>query len=288
MKYFQLLLLVLPFLAASCTKPLPIEIPEQEQKLVVSSVVVPGNLLALSVSRTFSVFESLHDTGEGGYDTSLVEGLLVEHARVTVQYNGLEETLVHVGAGLYLGFLQNPQPGDYFHLSVYDSISRLSATAGNTMLPTVAFTELKPEVKRGADTAVAINYTIEDQQPSVQSFYMVNYHFNSASFGDSTGLQSFLNEGESWKTDLWSDADFKGGKLEYQKALPVAPTDTLTISVTNISEGYFRYLQARRKAGSFMNEIAAEPITYPTNIQGGYGYFNTHNPRLYLVDLNDY
>ena len=63
--------------------------------------------------------------------------------------------------------------------------------------------------------------------------------------------------------------------------------DTAVVMFSNISEEYFRFLDARARGGNIISSVTGEPINHPTNVQGGYGYFNTHNPSIRQVVIKD-
>jgi hypothetical protein len=65
-------------------------------------------------------------------------------------------------------------------------------------------------------------------------------------------------------------------------------SDTIGVSVSNISQGYYEFLDLYGRAGSPLTQITGEPIDYPTNVTNGYGYFTTHVPDLHVFDLNEY
>jgi hypothetical protein len=60
------------------------------------------------------------------------------------------------------------------------------------------------------------------------------------------------------------------------------------VTLSNVSKGYFDYLSARQRGGSGFAGALGEPITYPSNIVNGYGYFSSHYPSIsYSVFQND-
>ena len=61
--------------------------------------------------------------------------------------------------------------------------------------------------------------------------------------------------------------------------------DSLMILLSNISEGYYSFLMSRERSGNFLAEATNEPINYPSNVENGLGYFNTHYPSLRFFDL---
>ena len=67
------------------------------------------------------------------------------------------------------------------------------------------------------------------------------------------------------------------GSVDLSYYEPQYAQDTMVVSLSNISEGYYRYLSLRQKVSTnILGLIFGEPINYPTNVQGGLGYFSTH------------
>lgn len=62
--------------------------------------------------------------------------------------------------------------------------------------------------------------------------------------------------------------------------------DTVVAVLSHIEEGYFRFLDARRRFDGIVASLANEPINLPGNVEGGYGYFSAHHPRAIIVIRN--
>jgi len=104
-------------------------------------------------------------------------------------------------------------------------------------------------------------------------------------------LNSFFSNGENkiQSTVLYSDKDLKDSKYSFDINIEnVEITDSIAISLSNISEDYYNFLKKREKIGNIFTEITNEPINYPSNIKGGLGFFNTHSPDIEYFDLNEY
>ena len=53
-------------------------------------------------------------------------------------------------------------------------------------------------------------------------------------------------------------------------------------------ESYYEFLKKREKGGNVFTELTNEPINYPSNVKGGFGFFNTHFPDVEYFDLNEF
>jgi hypothetical protein len=53
-----------------------------------------------------------------------------------------------------------------------------------------------------------------------------------------------------------------------------------------MNQQYFDYLKYRSTGGgNILTQLNLEPISYPTNIVYGYGFFNTHFPNFELFEF---
>jgi hypothetical protein len=57
------------------------------------------------------------------------------------------------------------------------------------------------------------------------------------------------------------------------------------VHLAKIDKGYFDYLSAYEKSGNILSQLTSEPISLPTNIVNGYGYFTLYQPYRALIDL---
>jgi hypothetical protein len=188
--------------------------------------------------------------------------------------------------GAYWSVLNGLKEFDYVTLSVYDTLLKQEVFATAQVLPDVTFKSIFPVVNR-EDSIVELKMEIDDD-PTKENYYLINYYYNEnfmqvADTGSpQIRLGSFNNN-----SDFYSDRQFPAGKLEVEKTLYfINPDDTIAISISNISEGYFKFLSARQRAGGIMASLANEPVNMPTNVTGGYGYFNLHYINLEIIDLS--
>ena len=89
--------------------------------------------------------------------------------------------------------------------------------------------------------------------------------------------------------DIFSDKTFDKPNFTYSRKFEgVKATDTVALVLSNISKGYYEFLTAYQRAGGWFNQLSGEPINYPTNIEGGFGYFNAYYPDYRIFYLKDY
>jgi hypothetical protein len=275
----------------SCVPP-PIDIDyisPHEPRLTIASQIIPSQVMVVAVTRSFTVLD-----GASEQDTipqSFLDSILVEHALVVVKYMGHHDTLTKIAPGLYASLTVLQFNYGTYELYVRDSMTGLEATATSVLLPLVPFDTITPVVtKTPADTTVKAKYEFTDPA-DVPNWYVVNF-FVKKNSSNSAGLDmySYFNSGnQNTFFELISDKTFNGTLYSAETELEnVTASDTIAVTVSNISEGYFEFLTAFKRSGSLMNQLTGEPINYPTNVKGGYGYFNTHYPDVRIFDLNQY
>src|SRR5690606_8068125 len=89
-------------------------------------------------------------------------------------------------------------------------------------------------------------------------------------------------------TVLFTDANFNGNTFGEDFVVLSRHHyrgDTLAVSLSNISQEYYRFMQLR--AGNRFNflEFISEPVNYPSNVVGGRGYFNLYVPDVRVIVL---
>ncbi|MGL4598052.1 MAG: DUF4249 family protein, partial [Bacteroidia bacterium] len=124
-----------------------------------------------------------------------------------------------------------------------------------------------------------------------ENYYVVNYYRKSQ--GDSTfDINSYFQRGQNQLNsfDLLSDVDFDANNnlVKNRELSGIGYNDTIAVTISNISKGYYEFLSAFKRSGSFVNQLSGEPINYPTNVENGYGYFIAHYPSISFFELVDY
>ncbi len=269
--------------------PLDIEIPEKDPEIVVFSQVIPNTLMSVILTRSISSLEFSEENGDT-ITNSILDNLLVDDAQVSITFDGQTESLIEVANGFYLSTFPLPEVSTELTLNIESDGKKLNSTS--LLLPQISFEEIIPSIERTEkDTLVSIDYTIQDFPED--NWYMINFYTQGQSSLDSTGLDlnSFFQRGTNvnTKTVVVSDKIFEGARYEGTIELPeISQTDSLVVTISNINEDYFDYLSLRNTSSNFFTELTKEPINYPTNIENGLGFFNTHFPDVKFFDLNEF
>lgn len=290
MKYTALFYLTLFAVLLTACRPDPLEIalPEAPSQVVVFSQIIPGQLMTVSLTRTLDALLFSESEGDS-LSQNILNNLLVTDAVVTVSYRAITDTLFEVGAGFYISTSTPQFTNEVYTLKVVTPEGE-SLTATNQMLPIVSFKSIQPEVIRDSiGGQVKIAFEIADVPE--KNWYMLNFYKPQEVDLSGIDLNSFFgaNSNVLVKTELLNDAAITDGIFTGIIDLPeVSASDSLLVSLSNISESYYQFLEVREKSDNFLTQITKEPLSLPTNVEGGLGFFNTHFPDLHFFDLNEF
>ncbi len=256
--------------------PLPVDnIAKPVTKIVVSSQMVPNVGLVVLVTRTVSALEAGRDTDIN----TLLQQIVINDAIVTLNYGNNLETLQNRGSGLYSSANSQWTTGVEYTLNVVTPLfGEVTSTA---LVPQqVAFASVGIKLySTGYDSLLQVDYGLND--PSGKNFYMVSVQ----KFSMKQDVQSLLNP--KIFTHLTDDLTFDGKRFDENfKTLfqDFSKGDSVAVVMANVSEGYYKFLKLRNDRFRF-SDFSSEPLNYPSNIQGGYGFFNLHVPdvRVFVV-----
>lgn len=276
-------------LSACLPDPIDIGVAPAPVKLVVTSQVVPGQLMVVGLTRSFSALST--GANQDTVSDNFLDSVLVENAIVTVQHPGGTDTLFMVVPGIYASLTVLFSNYGSYTLRAYDPVMNLSITATTQLMPTVAFDSVSPYFVYNADTTLFIHYELTDL-PNEENYYVMNFYRKNQDTSASFDPNSYFAQGQNQLTafDLISETDFdqNGRVVRNREMTTVGYTDTIAVTVSHITKGYYEFLTAYKRSGSLINQLTGEPITYPSNVEGGYGYFNAHFPSVRFFELVDY
>lgn len=266
-------------------EPLPIALEQAETRLVIASQVVPGEIMIVTVSKSFGALTFSEEDGDPGDE--LLDQVLVESAEVTVSYDGIVDTLFAVEGlpGFYFS-VETPQIlNTTYRLDVFDPETGLVVSADAEMLefvPLDAVTATFESTDFFDETT--LNYTFTDPA-GVSNWYMLNvFELDDL---DGSGNMIFSTTGSAVSTTLITDQSFNTSEISGSIELFEFDDDSLVVSFSNISEEYFDYLTLREQGGDLLTSLLNEPINYPSNVRNGYGYFLTHYPDVQVVAVGE-
>lgn len=267
-------------------KSLDIDLPQAEQKLVVSSQVIPGSNMIVTLSRSMDAkgFNVDKDT----LSQDIVNDLLVDSGIVTISYNGISDTLFSVPGvpGVFLSIATPQILNTTYNLYAKDYNTGKEVTSSAYMLPQVSLNNANATLdSTGAFDIITVTYDFNDPQDE-DNWYMVNFYAQKDSNSSGGGFDLNENETVLKETIILKDKNFTSSTFNGTHQLSDWDQDSIVVSISNISKGYYDYLTARLRSGGLFTSISREPVNHPTNIIGGYGFFTTHKPSLKIVPVN--
>jgi len=271
-------MIIITLAVTSCLpEPLPVkDLPKLEPKIVVSSQIIPEQGLVVLITKSIGAL----DAGRDSDAESLLGQIVIADAKVTLQYNNQVDSLINLGDGLYGGLsITLTEGGTYTLHVVTDSLGEVSAVS--QVKQQVLFQSANASVySNGYDSLASIDYSLND--PAGKNYYMVNVQ----RFSRTQEFSAYLNPRVF--TRLTDDAAFDGKyfgeefKVFFQD---YSVGDTVAVFLSNINEDYYTFLKLRNDNRYNIADFASEPINYPTNVEGGYGFFNLHVPDVRLFVL---
>jgi hypothetical protein len=258
--------------------PDPLEvrnIPALKPEIVVNTQIIPDESLVVFLTKTFGALEASDDSDP----FELVDAIAVNDATVILDGPTSSDTLLFLGAGIYGGLTLSLNAGETYTLRVI-SPSMGTVRATTTVTPRVEFESLS--LKSYDDTLMQVSYSIND--PEDRNFYMINVQ--RLTLRDDLA-ERLLNP--YVYTRVIDDAEYNGMVItDTLHATPrdYAPGDTVAVFLSNIQESYYNFIKLRLDNRVGFVEFVSEPVNYPTNVEGGRGFFNLHLPdvRVFVVE----
>ena len=272
-------LVIALMMIGGCT-PDPLEvnnIPVLQPHIVVSAQVVPDQSIAVLLTKSIGAL----DAGDSSDAQNLLARVLVTDATVTIDHDGKHDTLIYLGDGVY-GSVNIPIISGHTYILNATSPTVGSITSATQAQEIVKFQDVNAALyKDEYDTTAFVDYSLMDLPG--KNFYMINVQRISTR----KDLNDLLNP--RLFTQVMTDDHFNGQlfkeefKVLFQRYWP---DDTVAVSLTNISGDYYQYVKRRIDNRFSAISFATEPFNYPTNVKGGYGFFNIQQPdvRVFVLE----
>lgn len=270
---------LLTFVFLSCM-PEPLEVDDltfPETKIVVSSMILPDNSVALLLTRSIGALEANKESDP----RELIADIAINDADVTITVNGSEYTLKLLQDGVYQGIGIPLVEGTECHLKVA-SKKYGRVTASTIVQAPIYFDTVQAEayINEYNDYWAQVSYTIKD--PPSPNYYLLNVQ--EAKRKD---LVENILKPDAYTRPV-DDKAFNAQEFsERFKAMnkKFYPGDSIEVSLSNVSVDYFNYVTLRLENKLELVEVFSEPIYYPTNVRGGRGFFTLHLTDLRVIVL---
>ena len=276
----MLLFLGLALLISCLPEPLPVdEVPQLKPKIVVSTQLTSDQSLVILLTKSVGALEASEDSDP----EELLDQIAVDDASVTLHHADLTYSLTRVSSGLYTSGQIPLEAGDEYTLLV-ESPTMGTVRASTIVQGKVSFDFLEAQIfYTGYDTLAEVFYGFND--PVGKNFYMFNFQRITSDVEPEDILNPELF------TALLNDRSFEGNGYSTQERIVArrdfVPGDTVGIFLSNISKEYFDFMQVRIDSRFNFSDFLGEPANYPSNVEGGLGFFNLYIPDVRILELKE-
>ena len=278
MKVNRFLIFIAMVTLAGCfPEPLPVDnIPSLETKIVISSQMVPEQGLVVMVTKSIGALA----VGEDSDIEDVIDQIVIDDALVTIYYNGQIDTLTNLGNGLYGSVRTEWETGITYGLRVVtDDLGEVTSTT--QLVSRVPFDDADLTlIPSNGDSLLRVDYSLDD--PVGKNYYVISVQEYSTTQDPSDFLDPRIFN------HLVDDTDFDGE--HYANNFKILwprfhQGDTVAMFMSSVSEDYYKFLKLQKENEFSLVEFISEPMNYPTNVNGGYGYFNLHLPDVRVFEL---
>lgn len=247
-----------------------------EQKIVVASTVLRDTTIAVLLTRTASALEGKEEDLQ-----AFMDKIAINDAKVTITTGDSTYELKLMRDGIYRNPLIPVIAGNRYDLYVSSKKYGVVTASTQVELP-VSFDTVRAEIySYSPENRVAqVTYGIHD--PAAPNYYMINVYNSQKQHM----MENVINP-QSY-TRLVDDIAFNGSFFSEQfRAIPhhFSEGDSIAVSISNVTPDYYHYLKVRSSNQFGIIELFSEPVTYPTNIHGGRGYFTLQIPDIRIMIL---
>jgi Domain of unknown function (DUF4249) len=232
----------------ACTKPVDINLPPDENRLVVEAYLTPQKRLAAALQTSTSI-------------TSTLPLQLVTRAFVTISHNGFTDTLRNLpfidstNGRAYNYSSPKLMTEDYtntYTLFVYDSTTGNSYTATTQLLHPVPIDSINHALNINKSVSIGVKFT----DPGANENFYRRFAFTNELKPE--GLANFR----------FTDALFNGRDFSIFTGFTFKQGDTVTVRLYNLNKVYFEFLQSINTADDAASNPLAQPVFAKGNISG--------------------
>jgi hypothetical protein len=271
---------MLLLMAACIPEPLPVDgIPQLKSKIVVATQIVPDQTVAIFLTKSVGALDADRDSDL----EELLALVAINDALVIIYNDTFRDTLDFLQLGLYTSTSIPLTPGIEYSLLV-TSPTMGEVTATTKVLSQALFSTVAASIyDTGFDTLATVNYSFQDEPGP--NWYM----FNVQRITEEIEPDDLLNPSifTHLETDKTFENQLRENELKVFLRRDFMVGDTLALFLSNISEEYYSFNQVRLDSRFNFADFLGEPANYPTNINGGLGFFNLHIPDVRILVLEE-
>jgi hypothetical protein len=264
--FLQITLLACSSFLLCCTKPVTINLPPDENRLVVEAYLTPQKRLAVALQISTGI-------------SSTQPVKLVSRALVTINHNGITDTLrnmpyIDSANGRAYNYSSPVIMGnDYvntYTLTVFDSANGKTYTSTTKLLPPAQIDSVSHAVNTNNEVSIGFKFT----DPGAINNYYRRFVFTNERNPESSANFRF------------TDRLFNGNEFSVFTRFSFKRGDTVTVRLYNLKQDYFDFLESINTAEDAAGNPLAQPVFAKGNISGdALGIFTglSYAERKYIV-----
>jgi hypothetical protein len=243
-------------------------------EIVVSTQMIPDQSLAVLLTRSFGAL----DANEESDPESILASIAINDAIVSIHSANSSDTLLFLGNGLYGGVNIEFEAGKEYTL-IAESTTLGRVTSTTTVRERVEFEDVDTDifVNEFSDTTVHLSYKFTD--PAGPNSYVINI----VEIDREDLIEDFLAPREYTKLIKDENDD----ETEYGDLIRLStrydPGDTVAVYLSNVNDDYYDFIELHHDSRFSLTEYLSEPLNYPTNVEGGRGFFNLYLPDIEIL-----
>jgi hypothetical protein len=251
---------------AGCTKPVAINLPPDENRLVVEAYLTPNKRLAVALQ-----------TSTGISSTQPVQ--LVNNVLVTITHNSTIDTLhntnyIDTASGRVFNYsspvLMTNDYTNIYTLTIFDSTTNKTYTASTKLLVPVPIDSVSHTVNVNKDVSIGFKFT----DPAAVTNYYRRFVFKTERSTENRGNFRF------------TDRLFNGTAFSLFTRFSYKKGDTVSVRLYNLNKDYFEFLESINTAEDAAENPLAQPVFAKGNISSdALGIFTTlsYDEKMYII-----
>lgn len=277
---FVIILCFVVITVASCLpEPLAVDnIPQLKPRIVVSSQMTTDQSVAILLTKSVGALEASDDSDL----SDLIEQIALDDATVTLHHGDETYEFTLLQNGLYTSPPIPLVAGDAYTLIV-ESTSMGTVTSTTRVMEPIEFRSVEAEIyDNGFDTLAEVSYAFTDLIG--ENFYMLNVQHITREIEPDDLLNpdifTILLEASPPRDGLAHSYRYRvAARRDFM------PGDTIGVFLSNISKPYYDFMELRLDSRFNFADFLGEPANYPSNIEGGLGFFNLYIPDVRILEL---
>lgn len=293
----KLNILILAAVCLSCQTVVEIDVPHEENQLVVNSFFHPDSTFGISLKQSQFVLERGDFKIVTGATAILMDGEGNEIGQLNDQ-----------GSGIYTSDIK-PQPGKSYRIKVSKKPFTTVTATGSVPEDTARITKVDVEQrKRGVSISIwlddsagedyyelygiskSVVYTPED---TIRSEDLMSFHSDDQTFEHFDGnsqrylfFDDVLFDGHETRFNL--DSAFGGVGCVDDVNTDCQEKQKTTLYLRKVSKTYYQYKETKELQDQLGGNPFAEPVPVYENIENGLGIFAGFQESAYTIEIPEY